>query len=766
MEDLPEELTIDILSRLPVKTIIHCKLVCNKWRNLILESSFVNLHHSRSPTGLIVHDRCRISKVTGNLNLFTYPGILKWVEIEDKIDHHHLHHDPLMSLDLSSAPIFQNTRMRQVGSVNGLICLWQCSLEHDNTYICNPVTREYMILPKQPYDRDRNATKVYGFGVSSVTGEYKVVRVFQDILPNVLESEVYTLGTCQWRRVKGVPYWVHGSKMFNSPYPFFGPYLNGHCHWLVSDQHAPEKLCSFDLDKETFQLFPSPPEAIQGIEYHDRSLGVLKGCLCQLDIYDSQFTIWVMKEYGVKKSWHKEVVIKQGFSFDLECISSLMVGNTLVGVDDIPVYPDSIHGVSMWRYSDHGSAFGKRNLNFVWFRTLMDPSMEDLPEELTIDILSRLPVKTIIHCKRVCKKWRNLVSDSSFVNLHLSRSPTGLIISRYAFMCRSNYCLFSSYPGTMKWVEIEDKVDHHRLYHDRLLSLNLNLAPILQNTWILHMGSVNGLICLWRSVLDNTYICNPVTREYMILPGQHFKRDGFEKAACGFGVNSLTGEYKVVWTFQAKVVQNGHKPARTSVIEAEVYTLGTGQWRSLGPVPVTYDWLINRLHKFHGTFLNNHFHWVVSDSKDTHDKIATFDLDKETFQLFPSPPEFVQGKQCYGQSLGILKGCLCKLDTYHSELTIWVMKEYGIKNSWHKEVVITRETCIDLKWPLFAPIDLIVGLKDGSMLMVFESKLCVFDPRSQTIEETKTFEPHSRGLAYRPSFLKLQNFESEMVHMF
>ncbi|KAJ9552395.1 hypothetical protein OSB04_016440 [Centaurea solstitialis] len=49
-------------------------------------------------------------------------------------------------------------------------------------------------------------------------------------------------------------------------------------------------------------------------------------------------------------------------------------------------------------------------------------SMEDLPTELTIDILSRLSLKTVIHCRLVCKKWRNLVSDSSFVNLHHSGS--------------------------------------------------------------------------------------------------------------------------------------------------------------------------------------------------------------------------------------------------------------------------------------------------------------------------------------------------------
>ncbi|KAJ9551778.1 hypothetical protein OSB04_015823 [Centaurea solstitialis] len=70
--------------------------------------------------------------------------------------------------------------------------------------------------------------------------------------------------------------------------------------------------------------------------------------------------------------------------------------------------------------------------------TLIHPSMEDLPVELTIDIHSRLPVKAIIHYKLVCKKWRNLVSNASFVNLLLSRSPTGLIVHHHPRINRTN----------------------------------------------------------------------------------------------------------------------------------------------------------------------------------------------------------------------------------------------------------------------------------------------------------------------------------------
>lgn len=71
-------------------------------------------------------------------------------------------------------------------------------------------------------------------------------------------------------------------------------------HWFVNDEIFLEKLCTFDLDKETFQLFPSPAEVESWDHFH--CLAILKGCLCQSDSHGFQFTIWVMKEYGSKKS--------------------------------------------------------------------------------------------------------------------------------------------------------------------------------------------------------------------------------------------------------------------------------------------------------------------------------------------------------------------------------------------------------------------------------------------------------------------------------
>ena len=91
--------------------------------------------------------------------------------------------------------------------------------------------------------------------------------------------------------------------------------MKGHAHWSVCDEDSPAKIYAFDFDSETFKLFPSPPE---GSHVHYKSLAVLKGCLCQCLRVGSEFSIWVMKEYGIKTSWRKDVIIKQGISLDLD----------------------------------------------------------------------------------------------------------------------------------------------------------------------------------------------------------------------------------------------------------------------------------------------------------------------------------------------------------------------------------------------------------------------------------------------------------------
>ncbi|KAK9902487.1 hypothetical protein M0R45_001576 [Rubus argutus] len=48
---------------------------------------------------------------------------------------------------------------------------------------------------------------------------------------------------------------------------------------------------------------------------------------------------------------------------------------------------------------------------------------QQLPQGLVVDILSRLSVKTLFHCRCVCKSWVCIISDPHFHHLRVSRLP-------------------------------------------------------------------------------------------------------------------------------------------------------------------------------------------------------------------------------------------------------------------------------------------------------------------------------------------------------
>ncbi|KAL4570168.1 hypothetical protein LXL04_025819 [Taraxacum kok-saghyz] len=344
--------------------------------------------------------------------------------------------------------------------------------------------------------------------------------------------------------------------------------------------------------------------------------------------------------------------------------------------------------------------------------------MEDLPDEFVVDILSRLPVKTIIHCKCICKKWLDLISYSYFKNLHFSRSPPTLLIHHNSVRNDSD-----NQPGILTWVEVEDDPDHHHLHHDPLMNLNLNLSPIFQESSTLLVGSVDGMVYLRQDCKDKSFICNPITREYMILPPprkQEFRPDTTIMTSC-FGVGSITNKYKVIRICQLLT------PAH--LLEAEVYTIGTGgQWRSLSLGNVPY-WLGGGYDGtflgggYDGTFLNGHAHWPI--------------------HFEDSPEKFMS-----------------------SGFTFWVMKEYGIKESWHKELVISHRIGRNLGGLMIQLIDPIEHLRDGTILMVRGEKLYAYSCEGRTIADTDYgFDQCFTIMAYRPSFLNLRNFESERVYV-
>ncbi|KAH7845776.1 hypothetical protein Vadar_005888 [Vaccinium darrowii] len=178
-------------------------------------------------------------------------------------------------------------------------------------------------------------------------------------------------------------------------------------------------------------------------------------------------------------------------------------------------------------------------------------------------------------------------------------------------------------------------------------------------------GLCDGLVCIGNS--REVFIWNPSTRKYKGL------QDVYSPHLCfvqrfGFGYDESIDDYKVVGFFV-----DDHTRGSESKVKVHAYTLRSNSWRRIGDCPHYLP-----PHAL-GTFVNGPFHWIhLSAIDESNDIIVSLDWEKETY-----------GDGCFDLLLGVLNGCLCVLCNYLEVcFDVWVMKEYGIRDSWTKLFVI------------------------------------------------------------------------------
>nr|POE96566.1 f-box/kelch-repeat protein [Quercus suber] len=274
--DLPGHTLIDILSRLPLDSILVSRCVCTTWHCLISDPLFTYFYLSRSQQPL---------------ELFLRPNSLSHVTTT-------LHWVDTHSILNTSPPFHPN--------------------HHHQTQL-----NTKLYLPLAHSDTE-------GFGHCRKSNKYKVVRlVFR--LENIFQrmAEVYTLGTASWRNIGPAP--------FDLDLSLFATYLNGVIHWLrVSDNEKGSIfIVGFDFEEERFNEFPLPPhfgeKHKEKENLHHLNMGVLGDCLSVCDCtFVDHLDIWMMKDYGDPTSWTKEYVISTHFGGPYRPIMLLENGDLLM----------------------------------------------------------------------------------------------------------------------------------------------------------------------------------------------------------------------------------------------------------------------------------------------------------------------------------------------------------------------------------------------------------------------------------------------------
>ncbi|XP_022152190.1 F-box/kelch-repeat protein At3g06240-like [Momordica charantia] len=209
--NLPEDMMMEILKRLPSDCVGRFKCVSKYWYALINDPKFADsLQHPNLLVKLTVIRNEESGEKQTMLTSLKFP--LASAAVVD------------MTLPLSDH--FQYCEFNGCYS-RCLICL---SNMLGNIYLCNPATGELRKLPpsillteppEDPFDRNGTSTDRIGFGYDPKSMDFKVVRVvtFEEDGYLCNRTEVYDLGKDGWREIES------RARGFVVP-DFFGRYVS------------------------------------------------------------------------------------------------------------------------------------------------------------------------------------------------------------------------------------------------------------------------------------------------------------------------------------------------------------------------------------------------------------------------------------------------------------------------------------------------------------------------------------------------------------
>ncbi|KAM7468889.1 hypothetical protein LguiA_007072 [Lonicera macranthoides] len=176
-----------------------------------------------------------------------------------------------------------------------------------------------------------------------------------------------------------------------------------------------------------------------------------------------------------------------------------------------------------------------------------------LPAELLTEILTRLPVKTLLICTSVSKSWYSLITSPLFITAHQlnnRNNPASLLLLRDELNKKTQCSLHYGIDTFEEFVA-------------------LDLPDITKETRFI------GIAC----------ICNGLPRAV---------RQSGAFYLIGFGIDPISNDYKIVRLTNTYIFLDGVLELLTP-LEVELFELSTGTWRNINVGD--YPYVISRVNQ-------------------------------------------------------------------------------------------------------------------------------------------------------------------------
>ncbi|XP_058214526.1 F-box/kelch-repeat protein At3g23880-like [Rhododendron vialii] len=342
-----------------------------------------------------------------------------------------------------------------------------------------------------------------------------------------------------------------------------------------------------------------------------------------------------------------------------------------------------------------------------------------LPFEITIEILSRLPVKSLLRFKSVCKTWYDLIKTHYFISKHLQTQST----------LNSTSLLVTTYNGKTKNHAVSLVSNDGPIILDfpflKRRKFTLRSREYSGKSYFSIVGICNGLVCMNLTPFGYPLVlCNPSTRQFRELPSsewQHYNGHvRVKRVSFGFGFHASANDYKLI-----RIVLYSSRMEEAS-IQADLYVMRTGTWRKIDADKASvFLGEKNKLGWF-GSYvqisgscasavLNGVFYWpacVVSTNEGT---VMSFDMADEVFRRIRMP---VCLDKTWVETNWWITELKDKLALFiHPDdrcFDVWVLNED--QSSWTNQFKIECFPMIE-RYMGFNEITVVGGAKDGELVV-------------------------------------------------
>ena len=151
-----------------------------------------------------------------------------------------------------------------------------------------------------------------------------------------------------------------------------------------------------------------------------------------------------------------------------------------------------------------------------------------LPQDVVVEILSRMPVQYLLMMKSVCKQWNDLIQDSYFIQKHISLTKSSYIV------------YFNKWKPGGNMDEEDDDNNKEKSKHEKF-----------------HLICGCDGMLLKRSNASKKYVIeNPTIRRMLVLPDSDHHHHHHHSLSITFSFVPSTGEYKLVSIYEDTATGN------------------------------------------------------------------------------------------------------------------------------------------------------------------------------------------------------------------